>query len=54
MCTLMEKCSCEEMRQGRGGQPGHSQAGSRAPSQPEEEALREHRSLSLGTGESAL
>lgn len=29
----------EGMRRGRGGQPGRGQAGSRAPSQPEQEAL---------------
>lgn len=44
----------ERMNRGWGRQPGHGQAGSRAPSQPRQEALREHISLSLGTRESAL
>lgn len=39
----------EGMRRGWGRQPGPGQAGSEAPSQPEQEVLREHRSLSLGT-----
>lgn len=39
----------EGMRQEWGWQPGHGQAGSRAPSQPKQDALGEHISLSLGT-----